>query len=78
MGPKNAVEEIAVFIDGNPVGFIGNIQISPQMKEKATCKIPVGYKVMATFTFRPSWKFRLWLWWTVIKLKIRRIFGERP
>lgn len=72
MGPKNAVEEVVVFIDGTPVEFVGNIQIDPQMKEKATCKIPVGYKIK--ITFRPPWKFRLWLWWVVIKEKIRRIF----
>lgn len=72
MGPKRAVEKVVVFLDGKPVEFIGNIQIDPQIKEKATCKFPVGYKV--TITFRPSWKFRLWLWWTVIKAKIRRKF----
>lgn len=74
MGPKSAVEKVMVFLDGKPVEFIENIQVDPQIKEKATCKFPVGYKFTVTFTFRPSWKFRLWLWWVIIKAKIRRIF----
>ena len=70
MGPKKkAVEKAVVFIDGNPVELVGNIQINPQIKEKATCKVPLNYNV--NVTFRPTWRFRLWLWWLMFKVKLK-------
>lgn len=69
MGPKKPVEKAVVCIDGTPVELVGNIQINPQIKEKATCKIPLNYNV--SVTFRLTWRFRLWLWWIIFKGKLK-------
>lgn len=69
MGLDNKPSKFTVFLDGKPIMDAVDIDLTFETKEKATCKIPLNYNV--SVTFRPTWRFRLWLWWIIFKGKVK-------
>ena len=65
MGSDNKSSKFTLYLDGKPIMNVVDIELTVETKQKATCKVPLNYSV--NMTFCPTWRFRLWLWWAMIK-----------
>ena len=69
MGSDSKQSKFTIFLDGEPIMNVVDIELNVETKQKATCIVPLNYNV--NITFRPTWRFRLWLWWIMFKGRLK-------